>query len=230
MIRVIDNFINKEQLKKIDEIIKNSKPEDGLATTSLNSTYYKKNTQYFSNKELWETILSKNVCYFIQENVSCSTFYPGQIMVSEYNKSDFYEDHVDNAFLGTRARKISFSIFLDDEKDYRGGELIIKHENGESKFKEDKGAAVFYPSNYIHQVTEITKGKRRVVVGWIDCLVPKAEDRFILTEAKKYLLDLDKFYKELLEEDKTRALELRKSMIGFRYMYNELYRKCMSER
>ena len=110
MIRVIDNFINKEQLKKIDEIIKNSKPEDGLATTSLNSTYYKKNTQYFSNKELWETILSKNVCYFIQENVSCSTFYPGQIMVSEYNKSDFYEDHVDNAFLGTRARKISFSI------------------------------------------------------------------------------------------------------------------------
>ena len=51
--------------------------------------------------------------------------------------------------------------------------------------------------------------------------MPKAEDRFILTEAKKYLLDLDKFYKELLEEDKTRALELRKSMIGFRYMYNE---------
>jgi PKHD-type hydroxylase len=86
---------------------------------------------------------------------------------SEYKIGDHFDWHIDqNQFTGTEVRKISFSLGLSNKNEYEGGDLIIKSSDQENNYKLDRGDIVVFPSWMLHKVTPITKGKRRVVVGW----------------------------------------------------------------
>ena len=86
---------------------------------------------------------------------------------SEYKIGDHFDWHIDqNQFTGTEIRKISFSLGLSNKNEYEGGDLIIKSSDQENNYKLDRGDIVVFPSWMLHKVTPITKGKRRVVVGW----------------------------------------------------------------
>mgnify|MGYP003125100548 CR=1 FL=1 len=86
---------------------------------------------------------------------------------SEYEVGDHFNWHIDqNQFTGTEIRKISFSLGLSNKNEYEGGDLIIKSSDQENNYNLDRGDIVVFPSWMLHKVTPITKGKRRVVVGW----------------------------------------------------------------
>lgn len=65
-------------------------------------------------------------------------------------------------------RKLSFSIVLSDSNEHEGGEFQVKL-NGDvnASIPLNKGDAVFFPSCILHQVTPVTKGTRRSLVGWV---------------------------------------------------------------
>lgn len=79
-----------------------------------------------------------------------------------------YQKHLD---LGRQFpnRKLSFSVQLSDDTEYVGGDLrfhYIKHQPEVAPRK--KGKIIFFPSWVVHDVTPVTQGTRRSLVGWIN--------------------------------------------------------------
>jgi PKHD-type hydroxylase len=65
-------------------------------------------------------------------------------------------------------RKLSLSIQLSDSSEYEGGNLIfpdIPDYNHEDAKK--LGTAIMFPSYMTHQVTPVTSGLRKSLVGWV---------------------------------------------------------------
>ena len=90
---------------------------------------------------------------------------------SEYDESykGHYEWHIDYRMKEPNlplSRKLSFSLGISDKDDYEGGELLTKINHEEQSIKLGKGEIFVFPSWMLHKVTPVTKGKRKVIVGW----------------------------------------------------------------
>ena len=93
------------------------------------------------------------------------------LQYTEYDESynGHYDWHIDYGFKdpeNPHSRKLSFSLGLSDKDDYEGGELIGKMSIDDHVVKLDKGEIFLFPSWMLHKVTPVTKGKRKVIVGW----------------------------------------------------------------
>ncbi|MFX9722000.1 2OG-Fe(II) oxygenase, partial [Acinetobacter baumannii] len=75
---------------------------------------------------------------------------------------------------------LSVTVFLSPAAGYDGGELVLDSPAGEQTIKLDAGAAVLYPSTFLHRDAPVTRGERRVAVTWVQSLVRSAEQRAIL--------------------------------------------------
>lgn len=63
-------------------------------------------------------------------------------------------------------RKVSVTVQLSSPEEYEGGDLEFNLGNVISGPRE-QGAAVIFPSFYLHRVTPITKGVRKSFVLWV---------------------------------------------------------------
>ena len=95
------------------------------------------------------------------------------LQYAEYSVEDEFGWHVDQSntpYPDGRVRKISFSIFLNDN--FEGGEFDIETGNPKDKkryttIKGEPNHAFFFQSDYWHRVRPITKGVRKSLVGWV---------------------------------------------------------------
>jgi len=76
-----------------------------------------------------------------------------------------YTKHTDGVIHKTR--KLSFSLLLSDPSEYEGGDLLIWTVNGAEIMPKKKGLIAFFPAYTEHEVTPVTKGVRKSLVGWI---------------------------------------------------------------
>lgn len=67
---------------------------------------------------------------------------------------------------GQNKRKLSIIVQLSDEKDYKGGELIINTGNLVSPDR-SQGNVIFFPSFLLHKVDPLMSGNRYSLVCWI---------------------------------------------------------------
>ena len=104
-----------------------------------------------------------------------------------------YGRHIDNAFMSSGRADLSFTLFLSDANEYKGGELVIENINSEKSFKLNAGEILLYPSTYLHSIQEILNGERLVFIGWIESYVKSIEER-------EYLFDIDAAAKSLLSK------------------------------
>jgi len=92
-------------------------------------------------------------------------------MMTRYKPGMKYGAHADAAFLplpqGTIRSDLSCTIFLNEPKEYEGGELRISLGDADLSFKLKPGEAVLYPSDTLHQVVPVTKGERLVAITFI---------------------------------------------------------------
>ena len=87
-----------------------------------------------------------------------------------YNGSDHsnYQKHLD---LGRQFpnRKLSFSVQLSEDTEYAGGDLRFHYvKNQPEVAPRQKGTVIFFPSWIVHDVTPVTQGTRRSLVGWVN--------------------------------------------------------------
>ena len=87
-----------------------------------------------------------------------------------YNGSNHsnYQKHLD---LGRQFpnRKLSFSVQLSDENEYTGGDLRFHYIKNQPEIApRTKGKIIFFPSWVVHDVTPVTQGTRRSLVGWVN--------------------------------------------------------------
>lgn len=88
---------------------------------------------------------------------------------SIYSKGQFYKPHIDMSYrsFNRAVRKLSFSVQLSDSNDYEGGDLAIITGEKPDVTSRKKGTIVFFPSYILHEVTPVTKGTRKALVGWV---------------------------------------------------------------
>lgn len=92
------------------------------------------------------------------------------LQYSEYEQGGHYTWHSDCILKGANnnTRKISFSILLNDPKDFEGGDLqLFKFGDEPDTMQMKKNSVVFFPSFLLHRVTPVTKGTRKALVGWV---------------------------------------------------------------
>ena len=65
------------------------------------------------------------------------------------------------------ARKLSYSILVNSEKEFEGGDLQLMAGPEEITIPLTQNQIVFFPSYILHRVTPVTKGIRKAVVGWV---------------------------------------------------------------
>ena len=86
---------------------------------------------------------------------------------TEYPEGGFYDWHVDNDINFQHeptVRKISMTILLSPENEFKGGDLELVREGQSAKIKQ--GHAIFFASFIRHRVAPVTKGNRKSLVMW----------------------------------------------------------------
>jgi PKHD-type hydroxylase len=107
-------------------------------------------------------------------------------MMTRYKPGMKYGAHADAAFIqlpgATIRSDLSCTIFLNDPKDYEGGELQLRLGDAELRFKLKPGQAIVYPSDALHQVVPVTKGERLVAITFIQSRIQDPFRRNMLYE------------------------------------------------
>ena len=170
--------------------------EDGKKTAGNHAAKVKNNLQLNRNSDLsikYSKLISKKI---ISEPIIKSFCLPKIIhgtMFTKSLKNMQYGRHIDNAFMSSGRADLSFTLFLSDANEYKGGELVIENINSEKSFKLNAGEIILYPSTYLHSIQEILNGERLVFIGWIESYVKSIEER-------EYLFDIDAAAKSLLSK------------------------------
>jgi PKHD-type hydroxylase len=107
-------------------------------------------------------------------------------MMTRYKPGMKYGSHADAAFIqlpGVTIRSdLSCTIFLNDPRDYDGGELHVRVGDAQLTFKLQPGEAIVYPSDTFHQVVPVTRGERLVAITFIQSRIQDPFRRTMLFE------------------------------------------------
>tara|TARA_Y100001968_G_C19447034_1_gene765990 strand:- start:2598 stop:3251 length:654 start_codon:yes stop_codon:yes gene_type:complete len=169
---------------------------DGKA--SAKGSKLKKNLQLNPGEKYSE--FASEIIEVIQDDKAITSFtFPANIFNILFTRTGvgmFYGPHTDNPYIPGGRRDLSFTIFLNEPKEYKGGELILYMSPEKKKIKLNPGEMIIYPTKYLHEVKEVTEGERMVCVGWIESQIARDDDRESLylmnsglTEIKKQIGD-----------------------------------------
>lgn len=90
-----------------------------------------------------------------------------ELQLTNYDGGEFFDWHMDFHAGEISHRKLSVTVQLSDEDSYEGGDLQFMINNRIENAPRKKGTVIVFPSFILHRVTEVTKGKRNSIVGWL---------------------------------------------------------------
>ena len=179
------SLINKTEALKIVKRLKDEKSawQDGKKTAGSHAAHIKQNFQLDKHSkistEMNDLIIDKIISNPLLKSFTLPSSIHG-VMFTKSLSGDGYGTHIDNPYMPSGRSDLSFTLFLNDIKDYQGGELCIQTINKTEKIKLSAGKMIVYPSTQIHSVAEVKNGARYVCVGWIQSYVQNNEDRNFL--------------------------------------------------
>ena len=168
--------------------------EDGKQTAGTHAAKVKYNLQLNKDSDLSKSLSDLITKKILSNEIIKSFALPKKIHGTIFSKSKKgmkYGRHIDNPYMSSGRADLSFTVFLNCKKKYKGGALSIEGLNSEEKFKLDAGEIIIYPSTYLHSVEKVIDGERLVFIGWIESYVKSIEER-------EYLFDLDAAARSLL--------------------------------
>jgi len=155
----------------------------GTDTGKVNEDVRKSKVCWFNDQWLYDLL-----CPYVYESNTNSGWNfdienSEDIQFTEYEKNGYYSWHSDggsdnhakyskeNTKWETyydKVRKLSMTVNLSHEKDYEGGDLLIKVNEQVITCKEagSRGSIIVFPSFYQHKISPITKGVRNSLVMW----------------------------------------------------------------
>lgn len=100
--------------------------------------------------------------------------FDGPLQYTEYGVGDLFEWHQDIGPGRVPQRKLAAVCVLSRPEDYDGGRLEFPTGLtdpvpglGELLARPPQGTLVLFPSYQLHRVTQVTRGVRRSLVGWV---------------------------------------------------------------
>ena len=153
----------------------------------------KKNLQLNTGKSY--ELLSQEIINILMENELIKrTLFPLRIfniLFTRTSEGMYYSPHMDVPYISSGRRDLSFTIFLNKQESYKGGELILNIPPEQKVIKLNEGEIIVYPTKYLHEVKIVTEGERMVCVGWIQSQIERDDDRYSLTLLKSVLNELE---------------------------------------
>lgn len=170
---VLESAFSNEEVERIKSYFENEELELGKVGNSVEESKRRSKIKWLQNHDGSSDWLYRKITdYMIEANnkfFQYDVHFIEPIQLSEYSVEyqGKYEKHVDYGYTELINRKLSFSIQLSDPSDYEGGDLILHAGFQSITSTRNKGAIVLFPSFMLHEVTEVTKGKRLSAVGWV---------------------------------------------------------------
>ena len=157
--------------------------QDGKKTAGSHAAKIKSNFQLDKNSnlsiELRDIIVKKIISNPLLKSFTLPSLIHG-VMFTQSLSGHGYGTHIDNPYMPSGRSDLSFTLFLNNPENYKGGELCIQTTNKTEKIKLSAGEIIIYPSTQLHSVSEVKDGERYVCVGWIQSYVQNNEDRNFL--------------------------------------------------
>ena len=157
--------------------------QDGKKTAGSHAAKIKSNFQLDRKSkislEIQDLIINKIISNPLLKSFTLPSLIHG-VMFTKSLTGNGYGTHIDNPYMPSGRSDLSFTLFLNDPKEYQGGELCIQTFNKTEKIKLSAGEMIIYPSTQLHSVAKVKKGERYVCVGWIQSYVQNNEDRNFL--------------------------------------------------
>ncbi|MDX1756953.1 MAG: Fe2+-dependent dioxygenase [Marinobacter sp.] len=224
MIVCIGEILKPEQLQRVRVALDSGAFEDGRKSAGWHARLVKNNEQMQMADQKAQALRAEVEKALTGHPVFQMAARPAKmtpILFSRYRDGMTYGNHVDDPVMGRGAGRlrtdISFTLFLDDPESYDGGELVTDTSAGEQSYKLPAGSAVIYPSSTLHRVEPVTRGQRRVAIGWIQSTIREPAQREVL-------FDLDTARRQLFDrEGKTAEFDLlTKSLANLQRQWVEL--------
>lgn len=184
----IPEILSIAQLAELAALFERQSFIDGRETAGWAATGVKNNIQIASDSADYAAMQAMVTGALAANRIFTMAAMPKTlrpILFSRYLPGKAYGPHVDNALMGEAPQTridLAFTLFLSEPDSYEGGELEIDEPAGTRAFKLPAGAVLLYPANSLHQVTEVTSGRRDVAVGWLQSLIRDHEKRRIVFE------------------------------------------------
>lgn len=188
MVAVIENLLDKDQIKTIATKLFSAEFVDGSISGGPLGKGNKKNTQVSPNDPSYRE-MANQVMQAMQRNDQFNAYaMPRRILAplfASYVPGEKYGSHIDATLMGPypgMRTDLSITIFLNDPDAYDGGDLILETPFGEQSFKRKAGDAIIYPTYYLHRVEPVKSGRRLAIVTWVESMVADAGRREILQD------------------------------------------------
>ncbi len=186
MLVCIPEVLDWTELKKIRAAIAEGSFEDGRRTAGRRARRVKNNLQLRKGDGRADEIKATILAALRRNRTFRRVAIPRTIrlpLISRYKEGMSYGLHVDDALMGVTRKErsdLSVTVAINDPGEYDGGELVIHGALGEQEVKLPAGAAVVYPSCYLHRVAPVTRGERLAAVTWVQSHVREAAKREVL--------------------------------------------------
>lgn len=189
MIVVIPDVLTKDEQQQLLKLSAMSTFVDGKETAGFRAKLVKNNEQVAKDAENKKQLQEIVVTALNRSKEFRRGAIPHRIrppLISRYRPGMTYGPHVDDALMGSGNKErtdVSVTVFINDETEYEGGELVIHSPYGPQEIKLPARYAVAYPSGTLHEVAEVTKGERLVAVTWVQSYVRDERQRQFLADA-----------------------------------------------
>jgi PKHD-type hydroxylase len=185
MFLVVENLLSAAEVQTVRDIARQVKFVDGKVSNPHNVS--KDNVVGDSNDPLARQAAQIALSALQRSEEAKNFVLPQRVAVPQlarYEVGMKYGAHIDAAFLPVGPQPlrsdVSCTLFIADPAEYQGGELVIHQGTEVTRIKGQAGAAVFYPSTRVHQVTPVTGGARLVMITFIESQVPDERQRELL--------------------------------------------------
>lgn len=181
----VENFLAPAEVQAITEIAREAKFIDGRRS---NPHHVTKDNAIADPNDPAALRAGQIALAALQRSEEARNFvFPQRIAVPtlcRYAPGMKYGAHIDAAFLPVGPQPlrsdVSCTMFIASPADYQGGELVIYLGTEATRIKGKPGAAVFYPSTHLHEVTPVTAGTRLVMITFIQSQIPDEIQRELL--------------------------------------------------
>lgn len=190
MLLHIPQVLSCDELVQIHQRLDGAQWTDGRETVGVQGAQAKRNEQLPDAAPL-KAQLGRVVLAAVERNpLFFAAALPLKILPPRFNRysgGGAYGYHVDGAVMqlggGAQLRSdIACTLFLNDPRQYDGGELWVSDTYGEHEIKLPAGDLIIYPSSSLHRVTPVTRGKRLASFFWVQSMVRSDTQRRVLFE------------------------------------------------
>ena len=176
--RIPENLF-KNLLSDLENIDENSfvKSEIHLDEPSIDNNIRKSQhcwipSTHWTGRLIWKYIMSANNENFLYD---ISHIEDETIQYTKYNKGNYYNWHTDSDIRDVfepdeLVRKLSFTLQLSYDDEYKGGNLeFADYDDSTYRFTAPKsrGTVIVFDSRIPHRVTPVKSGIRKSLVGWV---------------------------------------------------------------